>query len=1325
MRRLLRWLAVPVLLAVIGAGVGVLVLRSQWLRGRILTRIVEEVERATGGKASLEAFDFHWSAMEVSTGAFVLRGKEEASRAPLFRAKSIRLGLTVHSWLNRDVELRAVTVDSPEVHIYVAADGTTNLPEPKVATAGGNPVEDLIRLKIGVLDVKQGVFDFDSRQVPFATRAEGLDLLLKYDRAGPRYRVEMSAKKVDLPGNFHPRLEAKARLEANEVWIESSKVQWGESHVEVEGPVRNFHHPDVDLSVQGAVLMRDIPDNPVAEGFGTFSGRASYHVQHGIRMEGHAEGNQLAFFSRQFSVRGVRAAGEVVLTPKTVAVKQLRVSSPYGDWSGSGELTDWRKFELKGTADRIALDRLQATYLSKQYPWNASLTGPVAFGGELSAAGLSNGHGEAVLDITPREGELPVEGQLDVNWNQSTGRVGLNSSYLATAGARLNLQGTLGEKLEVGLFATRLRDLNPIIAMLSGEPDFELPVTLRDGEARVDATLDGPLNAVQIRGKAALTNVVFQDILFARAESRFQLGRDELRLQGLSLAMQKARGTGDLRLGLREYAVHDNSPLSLNAVVTKGELEEIARLAHLDRAVSGALEGNVVAGGTLGMPTGQITFTLDNAAWGTEKFSRMAGQVSLDALGELRGGLAIEQTRIELAGSYRHPPANFRSGDFTVSLKETGFMLKDSEALIELRPGLDGAVASAVRARVVLENGKPQLRFVEGSVKASGLHVGGRRLGDLTINGETSGDLLNVQMALAMPSGRAEGDARVRLAGDYPSEGKVNFPRIGFGLIHDLTGTTADPDKEPEWPMRGFLRSSVTWKAPLGDPRQGSAEVTIQELQMRPRDNAQLGETQVDTSEMTLRNSGPLVLRVDNTAARVVQAKVTALNTDLTASGSYTFHSKSPWNAALKGAVNMAVLSTFRPDLVASGSASIDASLRGAAADPQLSGKMSITGASFYLKDLPNGIENASGTVYFEKQRANIEKLTGQTGGGTFDISGFVGYSRDEVSYRLQATASNIRVRYPEGVSTTLDASMSLTGSSARSLLAGNITVQRAGIVAGGDVASMVGGSGNPIPAAASQHEFLRNLQFDIRVRTSPNATFQSSYTQDLQTEADLRLRGSPAKPILLGSIKSNQGGVQFFGNRYTISRGEVLFYNTAIVQPQIDLDLETKIRGVTVYINVSGPLSRLNINYRSEPPLQSSEILALLTVGRSPTATSTSVTASQSIRSQSVMENSPNSLLGGALSAGVSSRVERFFGSSRIKIDPNFTGVENLPQARLSVEQSISRDITVTFITNLSRSQQQVVRVEWDVNRQWSVIAVKDENGTFAVDFLFRRRFK
>jgi translocation and assembly module TamB len=388
---------------------------------------------------------------------------------------------------------------------------------------------------------------------------------------------------------------------------------------------------------------------------------------------------------------------------------------------------------------------------------------------------------------------------------------------------------------------------------------------------------------------------------------------------------------------------------------------------------------------------------------------------------------------------------------------------------------------------------------------------------------------------------------------------------------------------------------------------------------------------------------------------------------------------------------------------------------------------MEIVNASFYLRDLPVGIDNVNGTIFFDRNRANIQKLTGTSGGGTAALSGFVGFALGDLTFRLQAQLSNVRVRYPEGVSNTVDADLTLTGSSAASILSGLVTVKRSGFVVTGDAGNLAASSGSAVPAAAAQNEFLRNLQFDVRLRTAPNAIFSVSYTSDLQLEGDLRLRGSPAKPILLGSIYASQGEVNFFGNRYNISRGELLFYNTAAVAPQIDLDLETRVRGITVYLNVSGPLSRLNITYRSEPPLQSSEILALLTVGRTPAATSGSVVATDRIRSQTVMENSAgtNTLLGTALSAGLNTRTERFFGASRLRIDPSNVGVDALPQARLSIEQSISRDVTITFITNLNRSQQQVVRLEWDLSRQWSLIAIKDENGVFAVDFLFRKRFR
>jgi len=77
------------------------------------------------------------------------------------------------------------------------------------------------------------------------------------------------------------------------------------------------------------------------------------------------------------------------------------------------------------------------------------------------------------------------------------------------------------------------------------------------------------------------------------------------------------------------------------------------------------------------------------------------------------------------------------------------------------------------------------------------------------------------------------------------------------------------------------------------------------------------------------------------------------------------------------------------------------------------------------------------------------------------------------------------------------------------------------------------------------------------------------------------------------------------------------------------------------------------------------------------------------------------------------------------VKIDPLLTGVENIPEARLTFEQQVSRDVTLTYITNLNRTQEQIVQVEWDVSRQWSASAVRDSNGLFGIDFTFRKRFK
>ena len=415
----------------------------------------------------------------------------------------------------------------------------------------------------------------------------------------------------------------------------------------------------------------------------------------------------------------------------------------------------------------------------------------------------------------------------------------------------------------------------------------------------------------------------------------------------------------------------------------------------------------------------------------------------------------------------------------------------------------------------------------------------------------------------------------------------------------------------------------------------------------------------------------------------------------------------------------------FQPDLIATGVAGLETSIQGTAAEPQINGKLAFSNASFYLRDVITGLDKVNGVILFDKNRATINDLKAQTGGGDLQLNGFIGFGRT-LSYRLQAEAKQIRIRYPDGISTTANAVLALSGTTAKSILAGTLTILRSS-VGQIDAAQLLAGSAVSSDSTATiKNEFLRNLQFDVKVDAAQNAEFSTSLTKDVKGEVALRLRGTPGRPILLGQVSVTQGEIDFFGSRYEISRGEVQFNNPLRIEPVIHLDLETRVRGVTIAMNFSGPASKLNMSYRSDPPLQSSEILALLTVGRNPGTNGSLSQVPVGQQSQGgVFGNDSSVVLGAAVTAGINGRLQRFFGISRVRIDPQLTGIDNVPQARLTLEQQVSRDVTLTYITNLNRTQQQIVRIDWDVSKAWSVVAVRDENGIFGVDLFFRKRLK
>jgi translocation and assembly module TamB len=224
--------------------------------------------------------------------------------------------------------------------------------------------------------------------------------------------------------------------------------------------------------------------------------------------------------------------------------------------------------------------------------------------------------------------------------------------------------------------------------------------------------------------------------------------------------------------------------------------------------------------------------------------------------------------------------------------------------------------------------------------------------------------------------------------------------------------------------------------------------------------------------------------------------------------------------------------------------------------------------------------------------------------------------------------------------------------------------------------------------------------------------------------EGSLRLQGTPNNPALLGRLNITEGDINFFGTKYTINQGSITFANPVTLEPVLNIDLETKVQGIDVTLTVSGPLTKLNVTPRSDPPMQYSEVLALLATGSAPSSDPTLAAARQNAPT-SFTQLGASALIGQVVANPVSSQLQRFFGVSRLKIDPQLTGVENNPQARLTLEQQVNKNVTFTYITNIATANQVIVRVEWALNKNWSAVAVRDENGLFGLDFFYKKRFK
>lgn len=1308
--------AVALLLA-IGAGFGVFAVRSGWLREKVRERVVAEAEKATGGKVEIAALRFDWKTLTAGIDGLVVHGSEPSNAAPLLSVKRVTIGFKVLSFVDRRFNVERVETEGPQVDVIIQDDGSTNLPRPKVKK---NASDTILALKIGRFSVANGTLAIEhagrgKEVTSWSARGRNLTAQVTYDSRGPRYQGDIALAPLDFVWDgvqVAAQVTAHASMEKTRLSVSKATLKTSQSEVDLSNLLVNgFTSPVTTAEYNARISLAEADRvfhlvNFQHTGTVNSAGTLRLISARDYAVDGVLRGSGIGYGP----VRNMGVSANVSITPDKALVTALVVSALGGELRGQGEVRNLENFSLRGNLRHFDARVLAGLGGLTNLPYDGIFSGPFDASGKLQEPGFHHLTAAATFDVSPAEGNMPLHGSIAAKYDGATRTAELGRSWIELPHTRLDVAGVPGQHLDVQFQSRDLHDLDPALGAR------RLPAGLeQDGAVSFNGAIAGALRDPRIAGHATARNAYWQGQRIDSLAGDFTAMRTQATVSNMALNSKDlhARITGSV--SLVDWKPTDASALNANVGVTDADAARLLAMIDEKRVpLSGTLNATAQVGGTMTDLHATADLTLTRGRIYDEPFDRIAGRAQY-----LNSGAQLLTATVDAGRKHLNANLRFDHPDkLTFNISSNQIPLPDVALVRRTEPDLKGAVLLKTDGVVRIGSRHFDILELNGDIRANGLALGTNALGDSHLTAETKNGILTAHFDSNAAKSAIHGDGTVRLAGDYPLTGKLTISNLELSSVAAaLRGRIGDPKR---WNLDGSAAGEITLSGPVGTPRQITAAIDITQFEVHPLTVTGLAK---NIPNLSLRNSGPVHAVFANSQVKIESAHFTAPSTDLRVSGAIALNSASPFDLRIAGNVNLGLIQTWNSDLTSSGELVINAGLRGTLDNPDFTGRAEIQKADFHYADFSNGLANTNGIIVFNKQRATIQSLSGDSGGGKLNATGFVSITEGLLAFRLEARTQNVRVRYPAGVSTISDAAITLAGTAARSQASGTVVVKRVSINPRSDMSAILAGAAQPMKTAAANTGFLANMNLDVQIETSPDVAFETSVAQSLDADANLRLRGTGAAPAVLGRINVTQGELVFFGNKYTINQGAISFSNPARIDPVLNVALETRSRGVDVTITVDGPINNLHASYRSDPPLQFADIVALLATGRSPT--DPTLATQNTGQSQNLQQLGASALLGEAISSPAGGPLQRFFGVSKVKLDPQLTGITGVPEARLTVEQQVSPEILFTYISDVSSTSTQLIRVEWDFSRKWAAIVTRDEDGYVGVDFAFRKRFK
>lgn len=379
----------------------------------------------------------------------------------------------------------------------------------------------------------------------------------------------------------------------------------------------------------------------------------------------------------------------------------------------------------------------------------------------------------------------------------------------------------------------------------------------------------------------------------------------------------------------------------------------------------------------------------------------------------------------------------------------------------------------------------------------------------------------------------------------------------------------------------------------------------------------------------------------------------------------------------------------------------INATVRGTAANPLITGSLATTSASLDSPVTGMRLSGLKAQGRFDGARLVLSSFSGNTrGGGIVTGSGNIDLSLAQgvgIDLRMQATNAELLAR--DDIGATVTGPIAIRSEGNGGTISGELDVVRSRFTMGRAAAVA------QIPELKVIEVNGRREDFDAPRRAAPwrlaikanarNRLMVDGMGLSSEWRMNLDIGGDVANPALRGTAEMLRGSYDFAGRRFDLTEGEIRFDGSVPTNPRLNIQAEAVVTDLTATIRVTGTSNQPIISFSSVPSLPEDEVLSRVLFGSS----ITQLSAPEALQLAAAVASLRS---GGGGGLDPINAVRKAAGLDRLRILPadSTTG----QGTSVAVGKYVTRKTYVELVTD--GQGYSATRIEYQVTRWLSLLA-------------------